>query len=67
MARRRQNLTKFLLSPQTCGEKRRYKNESEAKKVAEEQELLNPGLKLRTYKCILCDGWHLTRHNPDVI
>jgi hypothetical protein len=59
----RRDLTKFLLSPQICGEKRRYPSQLEAEHVREEQELLNPGLKLRVYKCVAgCGGWHLTRH-----
>jgi hypothetical protein len=61
---RRINLTKFLQSPQICGEKRRYASKTEAEKVAEEQELLNPGLHLRVYKCVAgCGGWHLTRRS----
>lgn len=69
MSRRNPDLTKFLQSPQTCGEKRRYRSEPEAEQVREEQELLNPGLHLRVYKCPIagCGGWHLTRAIPDVI
>jgi len=58
-----QNVTRFLQSPQTCGEKRRYASSQEAERVREEQELLKPGLRLRVYKCVAgCGGWHLTRH-----
>jgi len=56
-------LERFLASPQTCGEKRRYATKTEAERVAEEQQLLNPSLRLRVYKCVVpgCHGWHLTR------
>lgn len=64
MTRRIRNLTKFLQSPQICGEKRRYPTERQAEQVRQEQELLNPGLTLRVYKCVAgCGGWHLTRRN----
>lgn len=56
-------LERFLNSPQTCGQKRRYRTQTEAEHIREEQELLTPGLRLRTYKCSVpgCGGWHLTR------
>lgn len=58
------NLQRFLVNPHTCGEKRRYATERQAQTIREEQELLNPGLRLRVYKCMVpgCGGWHLTRH-----
>ncbi len=55
-------LERFLQSPQTCGEKRRYPNREQAEQVRKEQEIITPGLRLRTYKCLNCGGWHLTRH-----
>jgi hypothetical protein len=70
MSRRNQHLKlqRFLHSPQICGEKRRYASKAEAEIVLQEQELLNPGLHLRTYQCIVpgCHGWHLTR-KTDVV
>jgi len=61
---RTQAILKFLQPPQKCGHKRRYTSPQEAEHVREEQELLNPGLELRVYKCVAdCGGWHLTRHS----
>lgn len=65
--RNHKNLATFIQTPQMCGEKRRYASQAEAQKVAEEQQLLHPGLKLAIYKCISCGGWHLTRHQPGVV
>lgn len=45
----------------SCQEKRRYRSEDEAKKVAEIQMLRDMNLELSVYKCPECLGWHLTR------
>lgn len=47
----------------SCG-KNRYNSEREAREVADQQELLfaNKGLKLKVYHCMMCGGWHLTKH-----
>lgn len=45
--------------PISCGTKRRFTREADALKALEQQELLN-NVELRTYKCPLCSGWHLT-------
>ena len=59
------NLTKIQPAPPTmCGGKRRYNSEREAEDIAEQQELLNfaSNLQLKTYRCAVCSGWHLTRN-----
>ncbi len=42
-----------------CRDKKKFKNQQEAQKRAEEIEL--KGTKLYYYKCNACDGWHLTK------
>jgi len=54
-----------LIVNDNCQSKRRYLNEREALKTAEFQMLVNPGLSLSTYKCDICQGWHLTRLTKD--
>lgn len=44
-----------------CKAKKAYPNETEAKKAAEIQMLLDMNLELSVYKCGLCNKWHLTR------
>ena len=46
----------------TCGGKKCYKTEYEAKIVAEEQELrdIKGELKLKVYHCAFCGQWHLS-------
>lgn len=52
-----------LPTPRSCG-KNRYSSRSEAESVAESLELqdLTRELRLRVYHCMLCGGWHLTKH-----
>jgi hypothetical protein len=63
---RRNNIEKhrrFVIS-MPCQDKRRYKNEKEALKIADLQMLENMSLELSIYKCDTCDFWHLTRKIP---
>lgn len=63
----RQNKTiphqKFItkVNFKNCNNKIRHKNEKDAKNVAELQMLQKPNLELSTYKCEICNFWHLTR------
>lgn len=41
--------------------KKNYKNETEAQRMAELQMLENMSLELSVYKCNLCKYWHLTK------
>ena len=45
----------------TCQNKKAYKSETEAKKSAEYQMILNRDLDLKVYYCKTCDSWHLTK------
>lgn len=56
---------KIYADPKTCGDKRRYATEREAREVADQQEMLNytQDLQLKVYKCATCGGWHLTRNH----
>jgi len=45
----------------TCSPKRKFNNEKVANDAAEYQMLIKPGLELRTYRCHICNKWHLTR------
>ncbi|MDK2899023.1 MAG: hypothetical protein PWQ10_210 [Patescibacteria group bacterium] len=45
----------------TCSPKRQFANEKLANDAAEYQMLIKNELELRTYKCNLCNKWHLTR------
>jgi hypothetical protein len=51
---------------QSCG-KNRYNSKQEAETIAREQELIfaHEDLKLKTYHCAHCGGWHLTRSVKD--
>lgn len=44
-----------------CKTKRQFQNETEAKKAAEYQMLINLDLNLSVYQCEICHKWHLTR------
>jgi hypothetical protein len=47
-----------------CSGKNCYMSENEAKKIAQEQEMLNwnQALELQTYRCHICGFYHLTRN-----
>lgn len=45
----------------SCGSKKRYRTESEAKHTARNCQRYRPGQKLHCYFCPICGGWHLTR------
>ena len=45
----------------SCQNKKRFKNEAEALRAADDQMLTNAPLELAVYKCEMCGGWHLTR------
>jgi len=45
----------------TCSPKRQFITEKLANEAAEYQMLIKPNLELFTYKCNLCQKWHLTR------
>lgn len=62
MARRKIKFVEPMPTAKSCG-KNRYISEQQARIAAEQQELLNAnsGLKLKTYHCSFCGGWHLTR------
>ena len=46
----------------TCRSKRKFKNENEASRAADMQNLLDMSLNIGVYKCDSCNGWHLTRN-----
>jgi hypothetical protein len=48
----------------SCG-KNRYKSREEADNVAREQEIVfySDDLRLKSYSCANCGGWHLTRES----
>ena len=50
--------------PEMCptSGKRKYASEAEAKVTAQHQmsQKSSSALRLRTYRCIYCDSWHLT-------
>lgn len=63
MARRKkQHFNQPLEVAKSCG-KNRYKSKAEADTVAREQELarLDFSLELKSYHCMFCGGWHLTK------
>ena len=45
----------------SCASKKRYRNESTARRVARNCERHRPGQRLHCYYCPICNGWHLTR------
>jgi hypothetical protein len=61
---------KFLIPEppvKSCG-KNRYSSREEADMVARQQEILFAAndLKLKSYFCGDCGGWHLTREKPHI-
>jgi rubrerythrin len=63
---RRNNIEKhqpFIFNG-SCQNKRRYKTEQEARKMADLQILEKMNLELSVYKCDICGFWHLTRKSP---
>jgi hypothetical protein len=54
----------FIPTPpqKSCG-KNRYNSKEEADTVAREQEVIfsQNDLKLKSYRCSSCGGWHLTK------
>jgi hypothetical protein len=49
--------------PEKCSGKNCYKSQIEADTVAREREILNSQneLELKSYRCIICGQWHLSR------
>ena len=60
MPRKNNQVKHIRFEYKTCDHKRKYSTESEAKKTAEYQMLINPYLELEIYQCDLCLKWHLT-------
>lgn len=44
----------------SCGKKKRYASQHEARQIANNCERARPGTKLRVYFCPMCEGWHIT-------
>ncbi len=44
----------------SCGKKKRYASQHEARQIANNCEHARPGTKLRVYFCSVCEGWHIT-------
>lgn len=51
-------------SGRSCIRKKPYASAQEANEVMNQQEAVNPGLKLYAYKCQTCHKWHLTKSKP---
>ncbi len=45
----------------SCGKKKRYRNESDAKRMARLCMRRRPEHRIYCYLCPICNGWHLTR------
>ena len=46
----------------SCRQKKRYSNQTEAERAAEVQMLSNMNLELSVYHCPICQTWHLTKN-----
>lgn len=51
-------MNKIVFEYLHCGRKIRYKSESRAQKVADQQNKRGKGGKVLPYHCKVCDGWH---------
>ncbi|MDO5343911.1 MAG: hypothetical protein Q4F02_03310 [Candidatus Saccharibacteria bacterium] len=43
-----------------CRQKRRFATEAMARRQADTQELVSPGVNITVYQCDYCHKWHLT-------